>query len=536
MTSQTPSHLVLVRGSACLQCRRKKRRCDAAKPRCGPCKRARSSSDCTYNPTTSADGSEAQATGSGETGSTSQISPKPGARRPLHALGSGPLDGPNSLRDPFAGLFKEKDMLTNIRDPLIDVFLKYSWIYFAEWNIDRFWVAYKLPPSHPQSIHPALLDAMCLLGCIQTRHVSRAYEPLFRARLQRSLHDCLAAADRLLDFIRASTMAAAYSLLKGRHIDGQNRFAVIAQFAMACGLHQIDTYDLPSLKLLPLLKKPKDLIELGDMIYTWWCIFCGDRIGALLANTPSTIPHNDKTITTMWPCLLSDYANGRAAHTPYSGLSVFQLPDHGLNAISSAYENVTAFRAKGFALLYYATFLREGPDTANEVRAAIRAASLLADSIVSYRNLVCPNFDRAQNREDPSHDNALILALTLAYASIIQLLHTFSNNDVGVYKQRLEIAQTCARLGVEATRVNLDLLNVIIWLPWASAYEVLAWEYIRLCALKDTEGAAAIRVDLDGMMDSLQKFAGHYTFKTTWPFQQLKRFNIHSAQLTGMER
>jgi len=113
---------------------------------------------------------------------------------------------------------------------------------------------------------------------------------------------------------------------------------------------------------------------------------------------------------------------------------------------------------------------------------------------------------------------------------MIQMLNIFSERDVASYKQRLDIARTCAGLAVEVCQISVSLLHLTIWLPWHSAYEVLAWEFIRLHGLKGSEAAAAVRAELDGLMDAFSKFASHFAFKSKWPFQKLSRFSIHSAE------
>ncbi|KDQ20174.1 hypothetical protein BOTBODRAFT_389059 [Botryobasidium botryosum FD-172 SS1] len=316
MLTKKDPRITLNTRKACIPCRRKKRRCDADKPACGLCVRIEQSNRCTYESEHHAERvllarAEGERAGTGSAGKANiPLMLHQSGGSPARA-GPGPLEGPSSLRDPFLTLLKEKDMLTNIRDPLVAVFLRHRWLYFTQWNMSRFWAAYSLPPHHPEGIHPALLDAMCLFGCLQNHDSLRPYEQLFYARLQRSLYDCLAHADRLLDFVRASMLAANYCYLKGRIVEGQSRASATVRFATACGLNQIDTYNYVTSNMTPLLQPPKDLVNLGDMIHAWWGLFCIDRIGALLLEIPATVSHGDKATTTMWPCALEFYTDVR---------------------------------------------------------------------------------------------------------------------------------------------------------------------------------------------------------------------------------
>jgi len=302
---------------------------------------------------------------------------------------------------------------------------------------------------------------------------------------------------------------------------------------MACGLHTIDTYDLNSPKL-SLLRSPRDLVDLGDMIHTWWNIFLVDRLGALLLEAPGTVAHDDENITTMWPCAFEDYENDQATQAPYKGLLSLRSSEPDPDLTPNVYDNIYAFRAQGCEMFYHAIALvgsfKEGLDVSHDAKVAISVTKLLHDAMVLYRHRTCPTFDRKGNKEDCTHDCTLIFSMTITYGAWIQLLHIFSEEGNTFYQQRFEVARACAKLAVEVCKVDASLLNVTIWLPWYSAYEVLAWEFTRLKNLKDHKGAADVRTDLDGLMDAYLRFAERYSFKNNEAFQKLSRFDIHTAE------
>ncbi|KDQ20176.1 hypothetical protein BOTBODRAFT_51508 [Botryobasidium botryosum FD-172 SS1] len=490
MLSEEDQHITLAAGSACLICRRRKRRCDADRPTCGPCRKTQRSSQCVYDFSPSewlevkaltarvselkqdiraikdtrktlAMRSIMPSSSSGDT-STLPLNLIGRRREYVIAARPGPLDGPASLKDPFVGLLKQKDMLRNIRDPLIDIFLKYQKLYFpAHWDISRFRFLYNLPPSHQESFHPALLDALCLIGSIHGPASLKHYERLFYARLQISLYDCLANVDRLLDFVRASALAAVYCFIKFRIIEGQSRISAISHFAMACGLHNIDTYDFASCNL-PLMGAPRNLTHLGDMIHTWWGLFCVDRIASVLSGVPPVIdaPY-ERNITTVWPCAFEEYADSSAARMSYSSISSLSSSDRDPQA---GYDNVYAFRAKSFAMYYRAVSLassfKGGLNVSAEARIALSATSVLTDAMALYRQRVCPIFGSTQNEVD--HDSILILSIFKAYGASILLLHIF-DQDTEAYQLRFDIARACARLAAEICLININLLNMTVW-------------------------------------------------------------------------
>ncbi|KDQ12511.1 hypothetical protein BOTBODRAFT_417593 [Botryobasidium botryosum FD-172 SS1] len=337
-------HSLLVPRTACLQCRRKKKKCDAMRPECGTCTKIRKKvGPCTYdaeppeeivklvarvnelqgNVRVLEELRKSLRSTIPSRGSTDAPLPYNEVLSTLHTTTRGhrllsrtsspnPLEGPASLKDPLVRMLRQKCMPTNLRDQLISVFIEHRWHYFAEWNMQKFWGAYKLPPSHPDAIHPALLDAMCLIACLHHQRWARSYERLFYERLRRSLYECLANADRLLDFIRASTLGASYCAINGsRLLEAQVNYSAIAQFAMACGLHRIDSYDLPSHNTLPLLKQPTNLVDLGDMIYAWWWIYSCDRFFALLTGNSATVNDENRACGPALAKLRSSYIRQR---------------------------------------------------------------------------------------------------------------------------------------------------------------------------------------------------------------------------------
>lgn len=145
-----------------------------------------------------------------------------------------PLDTPPSLRDPLIFFLKQEVLPSHIRKHLyahfppslcipshnfarrIDVFLSHRWHYATDFNVPRFLAAVEIPPSHPGCVHPALIDAMCLLGCMHAQESFAKYEALFLRRINNSLDQALHNADRLFDFLRASSLLGCYYYVKAR--------------------------------------------------------------------------------------------------------------------------------------------------------------------------------------------------------------------------------------------------------------------------------------------------------------------------------
>jgi len=176
-----------------------------------------------------------------------------------------------------------------------------------------------------------------------------------------------------------------------------------------------------------------------------------------------------------------------------------------------------------------ASSFREGLDVTHDVHVAIGVASLLADAIASYRQQKCPSFDRPRDQEGDIHDGTLIFAMSMSYGALIQLLHVFAG-EIHSHRQRFDIARVCARFAAEVCQVDPELVNFATWLPWYSAYEVLAWQRIPPDMEGDNYAIVAARADLDGLTDAFKKFGKHYSldFKNNGTFRRLGTLDARS--------
>lgn len=60
---------------------------------------------------------------------------------------------------------------------------------------------------------------------------------------------------------------------------------------MACGLHKIDS--ITAHEKCRLLRQTADAEVIGDWIHTFWTLFIGDSIGAVIVGAPSAISHDE---------------------------------------------------------------------------------------------------------------------------------------------------------------------------------------------------------------------------------------------------
>jgi len=306
---------------------------------------------------------------------------------------------------------------------------------------------------------------------------------------------------------------------------------------MAVGMHKVGNYNIQSPNIPTLLRPSRNVVDVGDIIHTWWGLFYLDRAASLLGEFPVTIPRDETVVTTVWPCKFADYANGVAMRTPYSGIATLLSYPAETTRIDSVYTNVFAFRAKSIALLYHAIKLAsscqdEHMERTREVHITTQVTLRLSEAMLAYRKKACPTFTCSRDYEDDGHDGTLICAMSTAYAALIQLFNVSADKDAESYQRRLVAARACAALGVEARQTDPSLLNVVIHLSWCASYEVLAWEMVRLNTLGETEAATTVRSEVETIMDLLRLSAQYFDIvKLKWTIQNLRRFDIHTTEL-----
>ncbi|KAF9508120.1 hypothetical protein BS47DRAFT_1398000 [Hydnum rufescens UP504] len=252
----------LQRGNACLNCRRRKQRCDGGRPACRKCIHYKRASQCAYNDEkrlTRVQVLESrlqQLEGLIQMQNTSQDD-APSLDKPTPATSSHPRPG-NSL-SPYE---TDYSIPKRIADHLLVVFFQHLYHYNFPISIPRFRSIIDLPMTDARRPHPVLLNAIFILACQHTRESdSFQYREAFRARAYSHLEDKASHRSRPLDFILGISLIARSSLNVGdihraRELAG-NRF--------------------PLSRLVQSLDSPANALELTERINLWWCVYLIDR-------------------------------------------------------------------------------------------------------------------------------------------------------------------------------------------------------------------------------------------------------------------
>lgn len=146
------------------------------------------------------------------------------------------------------------------------------------------------PAEDPMSFHPAFLNAIYANACFFEGDELAAFAPYFARQTQYYLHESLAYADRLTDFMWASVMLGSYMI--GIH-SLDEAYAVVSacvRFALACGLDgavPVTGDDSSPRPQIPLLDPPLDNEEARNRMHLSRAIYSLDRTLVMIAGFPS---------------------------------------------------------------------------------------------------------------------------------------------------------------------------------------------------------------------------------------------------------
>ncbi|KAF8290500.1 hypothetical protein DL93DRAFT_2161545 [Clavulina sp. PMI_390] len=308
--------VMLGKGDACLPCRQAKKRCDGMKPVCPRC--LRRSKQCVY-----ASGIVRRQTMSlierleahtlklestirrliiASRHDVSLISRR--LLRRIERLGRtnvpipctvptwlpahlSPVHG--QLESSFTGL---EELPFPISNYLINLFLSYKTYFFFPIDSHHFLTCVSLPPSHPESIHPCLLNA-CYLGASIINRESLAYlQPYFVKRTRHFLQQALMFVDRIPHFLLASTILGSHFTTMRRL---EEAFAVIsgaAHIASACQLVRDSNLELGLNQSL--LSPPKDDLDRAERARLARTIYITDQSFAVVSGYPMTFAGDNR--------------------------------------------------------------------------------------------------------------------------------------------------------------------------------------------------------------------------------------------------
>ncbi|KAI0779614.1 hypothetical protein C8Q74DRAFT_1316163 [Fomes fomentarius] len=566
----------LQRGKACLRCRKRKMRCDGARPACAQCVRAKKGDACEYddgkgktrtqlmrehiarlemrvkeleNPEQSAPSmtlfdphaispyySESSSSSSydspGKLSYSASASPTPfplseQEHRRSTILSPLSLEAPEvdpsawdqlnfsdlasvSVVNSFSGM--EAPPLDHI---LLEIFIPHRHQCGLDIHVGRLRDSLALPASEQR--HPVLMNAIFLWACYISRPGSLSqYEQLYLSRTTAALADALQYTSKALDIVQACCLLSIYYISNGRLLEGSYYSAVASTLAIQCRLHQIGSPDssmgLDSWDASFGLPPPKDNIERGERISTFWQVYNLDRCWSVVLRRPATIPDSDHpwaSITTPWPQRSEDYENGdleiSGGSPTIRAFFVQQAQSNSLSGFSTA-----ALRVKASALFEGANRLSSSWSPRSLASGAFSDNfSAFEHSIIRFTTTLLPLHQVGGAIPDDKY--ALIVIHSLAHASMIRLHAPFMRDDGVSLEKCLRSARSLIHVTKLITDSDFEFLDPVIGSCWASAAKVLESELTRLqSSWPDPLNTMEVRGDLESLLYVMTKLGARF--------------------------
>ncbi|KAI0674912.1 hypothetical protein C8Q78DRAFT_966041 [Trametes maxima] len=563
----------LQRGKACLRCRKRKMRCDGMKPACAQCVRAKKGDACEYddgkgktrtqlmrehiarlemrvreleNPEQSAPSmtlfdphalspyySESSSSSSydspGKLSYSASASPTPfplGEQETRSMLS--PLSVSTPDVDPAAwASLNFSDMASvptsstfnNVEAPpldhiLLEIFIPHRYQCGLDVHVGRLRDSLNLPPAEQR--HPVLMNAIYLWACYLSRPGSLSqYEQLYLSRTTAALGDAMQYTAKAVDVVQACSLLSLYFLSNGRLLEGSYYLSAAATLSIQCRLHQIGSetevlnnswdasFDLPP---------PKDKVERGERIATFWQVYNLDRCWSVVLRRPATVPDSDHpmaTISTPWAQRLEDYENddldvGSGSPT-LRGFSQ-QGQSSSLNGAFS----MASLRVKASALFEGANRLSTSWSPRSLASGSFSESFVTFEhSIMRFTTTLLPLHQVGGAIPDDKY--ALIVIHSLAHASMIRLHSPFMRDDGVSREKSLRAARALIHVTKLITDADFEFLDPVIGSCWASAAKVLESELARLqSSWPDPLNTMEVRADLESLLFVMTKLGAKF--------------------------
>ncbi|KAG8901993.1 hypothetical protein FRB99_004977 [Tulasnella sp. 403] len=304
----------------CSECRARKRRCDGTFPECDRYRRYRGSP----SRPSSASSRRELALLEQQLGELEDKYSKLMEATEQERKSATPLEPPYGHPPPEmrGEWWKANPMHPAIHSYLIEICFSPRNIKHFSFDPPSFFASLRSPDATVR-LHPCLLAAMYLMGCLSTSELPASspyslvrHETYFLERARKGMEASLAYSDRLMDHLKASNVVVAYFSLRGRFLEGYHQHCGAARLAISCGLHRIPSgrYQagwLPSVgEAVYLLDAPRNQEELTDRVMTFWNVYMWDKCGSILTGFASGFDEVADRVITPLPRPIEEYERG----------------------------------------------------------------------------------------------------------------------------------------------------------------------------------------------------------------------------------
>ncbi|KAK0438779.1 hypothetical protein EV421DRAFT_939628 [Armillaria borealis] len=510
-------------GQACIHCRRRKMRCDGARPICGQCTRGNRSEDCQYRDSQGRTKMEILEENISRVEARIRELENPQEQGPPVLL-SDPYsaNGSSSNLEPVPplvyGWWTLPEPPLELKTVLIDKFLDYASEFGFFMNVSRFRSAALDPSAYYYRPLPALMTTIYLLGIFLSHTPSlTVHEKTF---LERALTDVSGALSnhhpqKFVQTIQAEALLASYFLASGRFLEGKYHITAALSLGLSIGLNKLRSDRNTSPGLVTILPAPQDAIEEGERVDACWIVLILDKCWAVaLASAPSSTCPSDLVgiqIDTPWPLEVQGYEHGGFPSSMVCSYTVQKYlrgaPTSGGNEMSTKALHVKAsllweratdlirnWKSGMWASLVLPSFLNDNSninvDMTQQESIVFYASFAALDGLLENLRSALPSLNEAANPTSAKR-RTLFVVHNLTYATIMQLYGLFARVDTQSKDKVLMAAQAVFQM--TGTVPHGSPINPIIGTVWISAGQVLLEELVVLRASRSAHGPANVR-------------------------------------------
>ncbi|EGO00414.1 hypothetical protein SERLA73DRAFT_73137 [Serpula lacrymans var. lacrymans S7.3] len=509
----------LQRGKACLRCRKRKMRCDGVKPACQQCVRAKKPECCQYDdgrgktrtqllrenierleqrireledpeytsPSVtlydphlhqrSGSSSSSIAGSPGSPGFSAVHSPFPSATNSPHGswIQGVPSPSPTPFSDPW---HEEQQPTVELAQMLVDIFSPHRHQCLLGIHVGRLRESFSRTSREQR--HPVLANAIFLWACYISRPGPLSqHEAHYLDRALEALNNAIRSPNNLLDVIQASCLISMYFLSNGRALEGSYHANAAATLAVQCGLHGGivggSAFGASGANASFKLDPPKDAIEQGERLLTFWQVFNLDRCWSVVLHKPVAIqdgPDPYTSILVPWPQDMKEYESGQ----------VNEIHDQTIRSFFSGQVSnldggfsTLALRVKASAIFERAHRLAANWDKRLSLSSAFTDDfQTLEHTITRFIPNLIPVHQLDATMPDDKH--AFLVIHTLAHAAMIHLYYSFGHDDPVSYGKCLQAARSCVSVIKHIAEPDYEFLDPIMGPCWTCAVDTLIRE------------------------------------------------------------
>ncbi|KAK0464285.1 uncharacterized protein EV420DRAFT_1035819 [Desarmillaria tabescens] len=467
-SSPSSSKNHLPKGSACMNCRRRKIKCDGMKPVCGPCSSSDAFHDCEYVERGGSSMTQALEAQIAILESRIQELEQTG---PMNRLGN--INQSNqSTRLDFSQFHGSPSSSTSFSFQLHEIILRSFLQRCSEIGFFLDQTRFSDSATLPNVMKPsaALLSTAYLWGIhLSDSSEILAYEEVFLARALQSTAQELSSShpQRIIHCIQAEVLLAHYFFRKARMLEGRYHTSSAVSLVLSARLHKIRSIEGSGPSVLP---PPTDLVEESERIKAFWTVFILDNCWTTADNSPSNFSNTspDSRIDVPWPLdtqiqFPRDY---RTSHTLQKFLAN-QNEDHGTSAL--------ALHAKASVLFEQAS--RIGPRFRSGM--SQQEASRFFASFTSVERVI-QNFietlSSVQATLAPAAPSISLMIHTLAHVSMIQLHAPFISRNPASRGRVLSHSRAAIQILSNIDVFSPPVLDSFIGVLWGIVGEILIRE------------------------------------------------------------